>query len=215
MKLRLLFSILAAMLLAISTNAQDKAETTSQPWRTQVGVGIGYQPFGLYSISGTSFMAATGLPVSFYVPIRTSPSLTIEPEFGVYAYSSESTSSGVTTDNSASVVRLGAGVLATVATTSNTRLYVGPRVGVYLVKQKSTYTYYPPSTTDMTETDFTIGGSVGAEYFFVESMSLGGETLLTYYAYGEPTYSSPASTSSTPSRRMFSSNVIFFLRWYF
>ncbi len=215
MKNQLLCCCLAFALASVSLIAQDKAEGPTQQWKTQVGVGIGYEPFRLFSTGSSSFMTSAGSPVSFYIPIRTSSSLTVEPEFGLYTYSSESTSSGVATNNSASVVRLGAGILATVASTSNTRFYAGPRVGLYLVRQKSTSTYYPtPSTDEMSETDFSIGGSIGAEYFFVESMSFGGEALVTYYSFGEPTYSS-SSIGYSSSRSMFSSNVIFFLRWYF
>jgi hypothetical protein len=215
MRTQLLCILLASVLFTLSMTAQDKMDASTQQWKTQVGVGIGYEPFRLFSTGSTTFITSAGTPVSLYLPIRTSPALTVEPEFGLFTYSSETTSSGVTTNSSASVVRLGAGILATVASGSSTRIYVGPRIGIYLVKEKTSSSYYATSSTEMSETDFSVGGSLGAEYFFVETMSLGGEALVTYYSFGEPTYTPSSSMSSGSSRSMFSSNVIFFLRWYF
>ena len=211
MKNILVCSLLAVILLSSASIGQDN---TSPQWKTRIGIGIGYEPFKIFGTSSSTLLVNSQAPVSLYIPIRTSNALTIEPEFGFFTYSSESGSGSSAYNSSASSIRLAAGVLATVASNANTRLYAGPRIGIFLVKQKYT-SGYPSSTNEMSETDFTIGGSAGGEYFFVENMSLGGEAQVNYYSFGEPSYTPSSSSSSGLSRSMFSSNVVFFLRWYF
>lgn len=205
--------MVALVLLPTQLVGQDTE--TSQPTKTHVGIGISLEPLRLFSI-GSTLITNAQTPVNIYVPIKTSNTLTVEPELGIFSYSSESGSSGSTTTRSASIVRVGVGVLAAVTSTPTVNVYAGPRVGFYLVNSKSSSSsQFGSSSSETSETDFSLGASLGSEYFVTGHMSIGGEALMTYYIFGEPTQTPSSGTATSLTRNMIASNVLFFLRWYF
>ena len=215
MKNTLLFCALGLTFLSSYVVGQEIGTGMGQEAKTRTGIGISLEPLKLFAI-GSSFVTNAQTPVNIYVPISVSSSLTIEPEFGIFSFSSESGSDGSTSNRSASIIRLGAGFLASVTNSPSVRVYAGPRVGVYLVSSKYTNSsQFGLSSSETSETDLTIGGSVGGEYFASDQMSVGGEALVTYYKFGEPTRTPSSGTTSSFSQSMITSNVLFFLRWYF
>lgn len=212
---KLLSYILALFFLSLSVIAQEQGGGTGQPSKTRVGVGISLEPLKLFAI-GSGFVSNAQTPVNIYVPIALGRSTTIEPEFGIFSFSSESGSSGSTNKTSASVIRFGAGILMSIASSSSVRVYAGPRIGVYLVNsESSSSSAYGSSSSETSETDLTFGAGLGGEYLISEQMSVGGEALITYYSFGEPKRTPSSSSSSSFSQSMITSNVLFFLRWYF
>lgn len=153
MKNRVFLLLLAVCSVAFDLVGQEMAKES----RIRAGVGISLEPLKLFAI-GSSFFSNAQTPVNIYVPIRTSNSLTIEPEFDVFSISSESSSSGCTSKSSASIIRLGIGVFASVASSNSVRVYAGPRVGVYLVSNESlSSSQFGSSSNESSETDVTIG----------------------------------------------------------
>ena len=216
MRNKLLLSVLGILTVCLTAAGQELTQPGSPP-ETRVGVGISFEPMKIFPAGNMMVTALT--PVNIHIPMNIGGSVTIEPVFGLYSYTDESTSSGTTHKESYSLTHLGAGVLIPVAGNSTARAYVGPRIGLYLWKEREEITPVPypgyPSTTEVSETDITVGGCVGGEYFMVENMSLGGEALVTYYILGDPKRTPASATPTEYDRSLIMTNVLFVLRWYF
>ena len=175
-------------------------------------------------------------PVSFYIPIYANKRFRLEPAFGFSSLSNETVTS-TTSPGSISVTRLtkassafvGLSGYFIVPVAPQLEMYVGPRLGISFVSAEyQNSNYYSGSnpvkyTSETNEIDFTVGAACGAEFFPVGQLSVGGEFQFNYTSYGNPdvtrSYSPPQpSASTTTSERkqhLLSTDVLFFLRWYF
>ena len=215
MRNKLLLCVLGILTVCLTAAGQEPTEPGSPP-ETRVGVGISFEPMKIFPAGNMMVTALT--PVNIHIPLSVGGTVTIEPEFGIYSYSDESSSAGYTTTQSYSLTRLGAGVLVTVAGDQSARLYVGPRVGFFFWKEKQEIAPAPyPGYTggETSETDVTIAGCVGGEYSIVKHMSVGGEALVTYFILGDPDETPAPTTPTEYSRSLIMTNVLFIVRWYF
>ncbi|HXX63242.1 MAG TPA: outer membrane beta-barrel protein [Bacteroidota bacterium] len=212
-------------LLAIALFAFLGASTaTAQDSTVHVGIGVSIDPPRLFISSGSSFYSNVVTPVNVYVPIG-SAHFRVEPDFGFYSYTYESTVSGTSEENDASIVHIGLGAFYIISSGSPTRVYLGPRLGLNFVSMKSSSSYLSiASSSEVSETDFTIGLAVGGEHMLSPQFSVGGEAQLNYIIFGQPTETqtsggmpaqSNASNSVDVTRHLFATNVLFFFRWYF
>ena len=199
------------VIISLYLNAFAQVEDDAQ--KTKFGVGISLEPLHVFTL-GSTFYSTALLPVSIYFSVNR-PSVSLQPEFGLYSYSYESGGS----NNTASIVKVGLGALFSVAQGPSSRTYLGPRMGLLFISQSSSSTGPTTSTSDRTETDFTIGLATGGEYYVSSQFSVGGEAQVNYYSFGNPeTTTTPASGSSSNSDRtqsFISTSGLFFLRFYF
>lgn len=215
MRKKLLLCALGILTLCLTAAGQELVQAGSPP-ETRVGVGISFEPMKIFPAGNMMVTALT--PVNIHIPLNVGGTVTIEPEFGIYSYSDESSTAGYTTTETYSLTHLGAGVLVTVAGDQSARIYVGPRVGFFLWKEKQQTTPLPyPGYTqsETSEADVTIAGCVGGEYSVAKNMSVGGEALVTYFILGNPEKTPAPTTPTEYSRSMFMTNVLFIVRWYF
>ncbi len=155
----------------------------AQAQDTQIGLGVGL-----------------GEGLSIYVPIDFG-TFRIEPQLGLSMTSSESGS----VEQSRTTLVLGTGIFKEGATISNTVLYYGGRIGI---AQESRSVETPAGDTDDSSTDLFLGPAVGAEYYFSERFSLGGEAQLMFTSFGE-------EGDDDVSSSQFQTQGVFFVRWYF
>lgn len=175
-----IFSLIA--LVAALTTVDVQAQDT------RIGLGVG--------VTGVSSGAA-----AIYVPIDFG-SFRIEPEFGLRRFSSEQ---GDVEASETSII-LGTGVFAEGATVANTVIYYGGRVGI---ARYSESIETPAGDNDESVTDLFLGPAVGAEYYFSERFSLGGEAQLMFTAIGQEDDDDDGSAS------LLQTGAILFVRWYF
>ena len=113
------------------------------------GIGVGVSTFSLADFEGLIMPAV-------YVPIATGGQFMIEPALGLLRVSDG--------DFSETFLRLGTGILYQMDAIEEGRLYVGPRIGIIRA-----------SNDFGSETNLTLAGVVGGEYFLGSHFSLGGE----------------------------------------
>jgi hypothetical protein len=202
---------LSLIIISLYFNAFGQAEDESK--KTKFGVGISLEPLHVFTLGSTLYSTAL-LPVSIYFSVNT-PSISLQPEFGIYSYSYESGGS----NNSASIVKVGLGGLFPITQGPSSRAYLGPRVGVLFISQSSSSSGTTTYTSDRKETDVIIGLAAGGEYFVSSQFSVGGEAQINYYSFGNPTTtttpSSGSSSGSDRSQSFISTNGLFFLKFYF
>jgi hypothetical protein len=203
---------LVSLLFGVATSMAQDADIL-------VGIGIGYDPPRLI-LSSSNLYTNVMTPVNIYVPIS-GAKFRFEPDLGFYSFKNESSSGGYSNENDASIFHIGAGAFYMISTDSPVRIYIGPRLGLNFISAKSTSSNsFGSSSSESSETDFTVGACVGGEYLFASRFSIGGEAQLSYISFGTPdvTYT-PASEMSGSSpditRHLIASNVVFFFRWFF
>lgn len=206
---------LAYFFLAAGANGQEAPQIPAEE-KTQIGIGIGLEPAKLFLTSSASISSVI-IPVSIFLPIRFGSDFRLEPEIGMFNFSSETSSGSSTSSSDGSLTRIGIGALFTLISGENYNLYVGPRVGLYLSSTKSGG---GSSSTETSETDLSIGLTIGSEYFMTPHLSFGGEAQVNYVSFGDPetTYTPAPPFPVVPSDRTRSfiwSNAIFLFRWYF
>jgi len=217
MKAQAFFAIAGLSFLVLYTAA-------AQDSGVRVGIGVSIDPPRLFLSSGPSYYSNVVTPVNVSVPISATH-FRVEPDFGLYSYTYESTMSGTSDENDASIIHVGLGAFYLIPSESPTRIYLGPRFGLNFVSTKSSTTYLStPSSTEISETDITVGIAVGGEHMLSTQFSVGGEAQLNYISFGQPDVTEtsggvPAGLNSSSSpdvtRHLFATNVLFFFRWYF
>ena len=205
MKTNLTSFLLAALLCISAASGQES--------QTKVGLGVSLNPTALV-FGGTT--ASLFLPIgftNFYVPVMVSAGFRIEPEAGIYSYSSESSSGSSSSKSTESILRVGVGLFSVRSTESSFSSYLGPRVGILSTSSTSSFTGNPESKTS--ETDFFIGLCLGGEYLFSPHFSAGGEVQLNYISFGNPDRTPAPTTSSTRTQSLITNNALMFFRWYY
>jgi hypothetical protein len=230
---KLMVCAFAAMLLLC---APVKAQDTL---RYHFGAGMSVEPalFGqlLYTSPGGlgPYLTAGPLysvsPYYIYLPVTLTKNFRIEPRFGIYSFSSEtsySTSPSQPQKDNITLTNLGLSVEILIPSGEKFQFYAGPRASLNFISATSTYYGYnggPASvlfTGTQSETDFMISGIFGAEYFPLSELSLGGEIDFNYVSFGNPEFSqSPpptgTQTTTTITRSLVSTGALLFIRWYF
>jgi hypothetical protein len=171
--------------------------------------------------------------VSFYVPLNVAPHLRLEPNIGIALYKSAITYnyplSTEQDQTDESIIIAGIRGLYIIPVSSSVSFYAGPKIELNFVSSTDDYWYlssgYPKQgyKTVTTETDVTVGGVFGVEYFPVHALSIGGEVSINYLSYGNPDettteYSGVSSGSGNSTNRdqyCVYTGALFFLRWYF
>lgn len=169
-----------------------------------------HRPFGVGFILNRS---------TFLLPLELGHAITLEPEIGVYRYSQSSPTS---TDSFSSPtvnartwdVTAGVALLFALPERGNVRPYVGPRGGFTIYDYRSEPSGGTPITAK--ETDWWVGGAVGAQYFFSPHFSLGGEASVTYTYVGNTKYDPPYISSGNHYiiRRIVTDGDLI-VRWFF
>jgi hypothetical protein len=181
------------------------------------GMYLGMNP--LYSAS----------PYYIYLPVTLTKNFRVEPRFGIYSYSNESTNSlspSETDKSDFTITHIGLAVEYIIPVSERFQMYAGPRAGLnFLTSTSTSYQYNgTPSpvsvTTTNSETDFMISGIFGGEYLPVKDLSIGGEIDINYVTFGNPDYtesSAPVGSTSTTTitRSLVSTGALLFIRWNF
>lgn len=203
------------------------------------GLGISIDPTKVaeqvyitpYAANYQTFAISGPSAIAFYMPINVTNKFRLEPSIGLFSMSSSTTTTPIsqlsgsieTTSYDASVFTFGIRGLFISPLSNSLSLYFGPRLEFGFVSStyEDIYALQDNKTTE-TETDVTIGGIIGVEYFPIRKFSLGGEINLNYMIYGNPTvtydFNPPAQPSNyTSERDQYSlyTGALFFVRWYF
>ena len=190
------------------------------------GQSITYYSEGVY-IGATPLYSAS--PYYIYIPVTLTKNFRIEPRFGIYSYSSETSNSLTPSQpqkDDVTMTNIGLSAEYLIQPGEKFQLYVGPRAGLnFLSGTSSSYQYNGgPSPVQVTstesETDFMISGIFGGEYFPVKDLSIGGEIDINYVTFGNPDYTQsppPTGTTSTTTltRSLVSTGALLFIRWNF
>ena len=206
-----LFTVLL-LLCGVGTGWAEEPET-------RVGIGISMDPTRVF-LAGSTIYSNGLTPVNIYVPI-TGLHFRIEPEAGYFSVTDQSSLGTSSSESDASTFHIGVGAFYVITTNTPVRMYVGPRVGLsFLSSKSSSSNSFGSSSTESSETDFTVGMNIGGEYLFASQFSIGGEAQLNYISLGKPdvtTAPQPTTTGPTAdvTRHIVSSNVLFFFRWFF
>ncbi len=174
------------------------------------GIGVSLNPAALINLQSGS-LVPIGLG-DLYLPINASPTLRVEPEFGLLTTSSSTSGSGGSTSSSATSLRVAVGIFSLLERHGSARLYVGPRIGIMRTSSSSSFPGSPTATSS--ETDLMLAMALGGEYFFSPHFSLGGEAQLQYVKYGTPSVSPSQGTQPDVSRHLISTNELVFVRLY-
>ena len=188
----------------------------SQEEKGRLGLGVSLNPTALFSGSTTSTVFLPVGLTDIYLTLDNGKGFRLEPEFGIYSTSSESSTGAPyasSSSSSASLIRIGTGVFGMFLRDSSFNAYAGPRVGVLLTSQTSQSGTSPETTTS--ESDIYVGFSLGGEYYLSPHFSLGGEVQLNYIKFGEPKRDPASTTLSTSTRSMYTNNAVMFFRWYY
>lgn len=141
-----IFTLMVAVGLLFHSTAE------AQEGRGSFGFGIGVSSFSLADLEAL-------LMPSLYVPIQAGDQFVVEPFLGLVRMSEG--------DFSETLLRLGAGLLYLLDVSDDGRVYVGPRIGVIRSSVSNGFS--------ASDTNLTLGGVVGGEYFLSSAFSLGGE----------------------------------------
>jgi len=195
-------SLVAVLVVAARADAQEDG--------TRFGVGVSLNPSALLVEDG---FQAFFLPFGFgdiYFPIIVSERFKLEPQLGLFRFSSETKSDGFTSESSMTLWRLGAGLFYRLPASESLSAYVGPR---FILLLSSESFKWDGEEDEISETDISIGAALGGEYFFSSHFSLGGEFQLNYLILGEPEDEEPDTFEL--DRSIISNNGLILLRWYF
>ena len=228
-----ILSTLAAILLTCSPAvAQDTL-------RYHLGAGVSVEPglFGqtvYYSTGGSGQYLSVGpiysvSPYYIYLPVTLTRNFRIEPRFGIYSFSNE-TSNSLTpsqpTKDNLTLTHIGLSIEYLIPVTERFQIYAGPRAGLNFISETSSYygyTVFPTYgniTTTRSETDFMISGIFGAEFFALRELSVGGEIDFNYVSFGNPDFtqtppSGPEQGTTSRTQSLVSTGALLFVRWYF
>jgi hypothetical protein len=230
-----LCTLVAMLLLCSPLTAQDTL-------RYRLGAGISVEPalFGqtldYYPTgSGSGYFITTPVfsvsPYYIYIPVTLTRKFRLEPRFGIYSFSTETSNSINPSQPSKNDIRLtniGLSAEYVIPAGEKFQFYVGPRASLNLITYTYTNYYYYETiaynggavTVNDSETDFMISGIFGAEYFPLAELSIGGEVDLNYVSFGNPDISqSPPQPGTQPTttrtQTLVSTGALLFIRWYF
>lgn len=189
----------SALLLILAIVVLPIRESSAQDDDTRIGIGVGFTS-GIFG-GGLDFVESLFSPASIYVPI-TFESFRLEPQFGIARSSEESGD----IESSATVFELGSGIFG-LAGENSTLLYYGGRIGIL---RFSSSVEGGPVDVESSSTNIFLGPAAGAEHFFGEDFSLGGEAQLMYTALGEDEDEDEDASSSVLRTR-----ALFFVRMHF
>lgn len=150
---------------------------------TRVGLGVG--------MTGPDLASSI-----IYLPI-TMRNVRIEPMLGFNRTAREEGTVDITVSN----IRLGSGIFA-LSSRGDNLIYYGGRIGV---NSRSVDVEGDNGSNEDSETDIFIAPATGAEHFFGESFSLGGEVQLMYTQFDDDGGDDASS---------FRTNTVFFVRWH-
>lgn len=177
--LRLLVLSVVTAVLASPLDAQSKTS------RVGVGVSLDVTPTGEWSLfEEFRFPGRTG---NIHVPIQVSRNLRLEPMLGYAHEHQRSTSGGSSLDVSATLWRLGIGVLYQLPAKGDFRAYAGARLGLRHRSQKLRQEdpSFPTATSKAWQNDKFLAAVFGGEFFLSPHFSLGGEAQLSYTDLGD------------------------------
>jgi len=199
--------VLALLALAAPLLAQESVSTT-RPDTGSFGIGMTISTFAVLVEDFT--MTPFGVS-AILLPIRVSGKMMLEPEIGIIRVKYSSTSATGSTEYAFTNVRLGTGILAQLARRGALRPYAGPRVGI---ERRSTRSVSSATGTDKTtQTNWSLSGVLGAQHYFTEHFSLGGEAQLSYVKFGNQETSGFGEPVS--GRTLVHTTAVAMLRWYF
>jgi hypothetical protein len=194
------------LVLGLPLQAQDPTPAVDTAHKTSWGFGVTINPTLLLIDESLGFFPF-GIS-NFLIPIRVSPRVTIEPEFGFFRVSTED--AGAT--SKFSNTRIGVGLLLGFAERGGLHPYIGPRFGWNRTSSESSFGGGGTFTTKLSGWNF--GGVIGAHHFFSPHFSLGGEIQLMRGSLsieedsGAPAPSDESSSSVT-------TGGVAVLRWFF
>ncbi|OQX95237.1 hypothetical protein B6I21_06470 [candidate division KSB1 bacterium 4572_119] len=197
-----ILTILLISICVFAFTSNTMAQTNQVAKKPKIGIGVSISDIkDIYQL----FSSGPTAPQIFF-PVKFSSSFMIEPGFGYFQVKEEGGSSESTT----SIYSFGIGLFPMNHNGSLT-YYYGIRLG--LTGGSSKYEYSSGDYTD--EEKSTISGyfaapAVGAEYFFSEHFSLGGEAQFRYITYTEEEDGEDDSTYT-----MMGTRTLLFIRWYF
>ena len=212
---RALLLALAALVAAFPLTAQDPPAAAT-PRAGAIGIGLTLNPAVLLAFDEADLLMLPGLN-TFLVPIRVNSRLTLEPEFGLFRFSTETTGSSGTSSSDFSNLRIGVGALTSFSTRGALVPYVGPRFGITRNRQKSRSTYTGGSSEYKTSrNDWYVSGVLGAQYFFSPHFSLGGEVQATRTSIGDEEESPPSGFPSPDTKFIvIGTSGLIMLRFFF
>lgn len=196
---------LAALLAMLAGTRAASAEPTLHGEGVHVGLGAGLSPFGLV-LFDNDIVPPAQAGGGLYVPIDIGESLRVEPEVGLFRYSTSRTSDGLEESAAYTSLRFGSGVFYRMALGESSGAYVGGRLG--LVLNSETDENYQPdatgnetkTTTTESRTDLSVALAGGGEHFFTPHFSLGAEAQLGMLFQGDETRErEPAEEQTGPT----------------
>lgn len=194
---RVLPLLLALTLITTTASAQSTRS---------VGIGISLNSSGL-TTSLLDDVDAVLSPVNIYLPI-TLPNVRIEPEVGIFrlSESNESTSYRQTG------LQIGTGLFGT-QMSDEMLFYFGGRVGLLLNSSSSEYDGEIADDFETSQTNLYLAPALGAEYYFGDYFSLGGEAQLMYLRAGNQQIDGEDVEEDTDGS-LIRSRALIFVRWH-
>lgn len=199
------------LIIVASASALGAQETKSK-----FGLGTTFNP-GALSIPGEAEIVLTQTGFNnILMPIR-GQGFTFEPEFGLLRSTTErQIQTGPTTTftvkTRVSNKRIGLGVLKHLARRDNLEPYFTPRVGFIFASAEEPQ---GGSNIKTSSTNFYATGGAGAQYFFSDHFTLGGETQLTYTKLGKPKVTGTTFTSTDSEGSSITTLGVIAIRWYY
>lgn len=234
-------SIIVVLLTILMITLSTKVFSQEEP-RNRIGVGISLDPARIgqqdYFINteypNQGLLLINQSPIVFYLPIQIFERLRVEPTFGLFSSNKERAtvynSWSYVASYEVSSVEIGLRALYISPFSSSFTLYCGSRLSFIFLSSTffDSYVYSDPTNNrayraEVNETDVTVGGIFGAEFFPVLEFSVGGECGLAYTSFSSPKVSSsstpPPSPNDTPTlerkQHSWRTDALFFVRWYF
>jgi hypothetical protein len=182
-----------------------------------IGIGLTLNPAVLLAFDETDFLMVPGLN-TFLVPIRVNPRLTLEPEFGLFRYSIETTGSSGSSSSDFSNLRIGVGALTSFRTRGGLTPYAGPRAGIVRNRTSNHFSGGggAPSDYKTKRDDWYVSAVLGAQYHFSPHFSLGGGVQATRTSIGDEEESPPSGFPSPDTKFIIiGTSGLIMLRFFF
>jgi len=214
---RNIWFLLASILLFLSLTLFQAQRAMAQE-TVRFGIGVGVSPLAIAGDVESKFTA--GGFENFYFPIQIGPYIKVEPEIGLYFFTTDQTvqdSSGSVIEHTArQIVRTGIGVFYTWRPDSVFTMYLGGRTGILSSERQITHSRQSSiANFDRNWAVYYAGAGLGAEYFFSHHFSLGAELQLTHFGFGVPVIKSDPNPTEDFTQNATSTNTVLFARFYF
>jgi len=201
---------LLVILLITASNLVVAQESDPLALR-KIGVGLHVEQLKMHDIVSSQFIPVNKLIFS----ISPGNGFRLEPSIGFSKSKDEYGDDGYSTISEITGLHFGLGIFG-MYQVGPTNIYMGLRTEISNVKDETTY-----SQTDYNETyldkmkRFTIGPVLGAEFFFAERFSFGGEVALKNYSTKSEEFYDGNSTNYETKSNFFSTETGLLLRFYF